>query len=374
MSDFPGPAAPWRLRVRRSADGAVLGTGFLILPDTALTCAHVIAEEDSPAEVLIDLAAGGPHGTRGARAAAVPVAGWSGDMSRDIAVLSLPHRLPDAVPAVLATGPPPSTATPLLAFGFPRGFGAPAGGGRADEATGPGVWTRVVAEGAGFDGGLLQYTSAEPHSTPVQQGFSGGPVVDDRTGLVVAMTTHAKPGQAISYGIPAQALRDRLPPDVAERVRGGTRPPPALARVAAALNRRGPGGGRAPDFATARASLAALLSLGPEHSDIAYYAALTAFGGRRPRETAVVDVLPRLDRRFRESYEAGAATPHLRALWAVFKEDGFIGRGLGDRPPRAGELSPSADHTAPRHADEICDLVPTPESPTWQRLDRRRRP
>jgi hypothetical protein len=361
--------SPWRLRIRRVSDGAVCGAGFLILPDVALTCAHVVSGDDSPADVLVDMAESG--GT-GIPAVARPVPGWRHDMSRDLAVLTFPGDLPDAVPAVLDGDHAPASGTALAAFGFPRGFGPRRRPRQTINGPEPGVWTPVSAEGTGLDGKLLQYTSRQPQSVPVQEGFSGGPVVEELTGLVVAMTTHAKEGQALAYGLLAHTIRARLPRAVVERMRAGRRPPPSLERVVAALNRRGGRGSPYPDYPAARNALAPLLGLDAEQPDVAYYAALTALGGRRPRDPAVLDVLPRIDRRLRATYDAGTSTPHLLALWAVVKEDGFIGRGMGDSSPPAGELRRSAVRTDPAHAAEICDLVPAPESPTWQLLNDRR--
>ncbi|GGY05713.1 S1 family peptidase [Streptomyces hiroshimensis] len=365
------PAAPWRLRIRATArdGGAVLGSGFLILPDTALTCAHVVTENDGTADVLVDLAAGGANGIR---ATAAPLPGWRGDMSRDLAVLTLAAPVPFVPPAVLADGESPQPGAALSAFGFPAGFGAPGRGRRPDESMGPGVWAAVTAQGVDFYGRLLQCQSTGPHGVPVASGFSGGPVVDERTGAVVAMTAFAKQEQRISYCVLARTLRERLPLDIAARLDVGSAVPPALTRAVAALNRRGPGGRRAPDFDTARICLAPLLQFTPEHPDVAYYAALTALGGRRPRNPAVGDALARIDRRFRAAYEEGTASAHLLALWAVLKEDGFIGRGLGDRQPYAEELRHTVTRTSIAHADEICALVPAPETPTWEQLDRRR--
>ncbi|MGC5561835.1 S1 family peptidase [Streptomyces sp. FR-108] len=364
------PTAPWSLRIRRTEDrgGDAVGAGFLVLPDIALTCAHVVDDGSGATEMLVDFPSGTAAGTRATPRVVVP--GGQEDHNRDLIVLRLERAFPSVPVAVLADGEPPLTGTELSAFGFPGGFEAPRGTPQP-EVNSPGVWTQVTVQGTDFQGRLLQSRLKGVHGIPVVEGFSGGPVVDDRTGTVVAMTVMALKG--VSYSLLARTIVDLLPPDITARITARPSPPPALRRVVVALNRRAADGRRSPDFVTARSGMAELLSLASGHPDVAYYAALTALGGCRPREPALAYAVTRIDERFRSAYHAGTAPPHLLALWAVVKEDGTIGRGMGDHAPFAAELRAAVARTARAHADEICDLVPAPEAPTWYELNLRRR-
>ncbi len=328
-----------------------------------------MTDDDGKADVLVDIAES--DGVR-VPAEAEPVPGWREDRSRDLAILRLQGDLPGSlVPAVLDAGPAPAPGTLLAAFGFPR-VGESNPRRSTVDLPNPGVWTFVTVDGTDMYGKLLQCTSRQPDGVRVQQGFSGGPMVEENTGLVVAMTAYAQERQALSYGLLARTIRAHLPPDMAEAIQAARRTPPALEHVVAALNRRGFDGTWYPDFPTARNGLAPLLGSDVDYPDLAYYVALTALGGQRPRDPAVFDVLLRIDRRLGAAYASGTRTPHLLALWALVKEDGFIGRGMGDSRPSADELRPAAMRTDAAHAEEICALVPAPESPTWQLLNRRR--
>ncbi|MDH6604552.1 WD40 repeat protein/energy-coupling factor transporter ATP-binding protein EcfA2 [Streptomyces sp. SAI-208] len=188
-----------------TADGAVAGAGFLIAADVVITCAHVVR------------AAG--HGPGTGVSLAFPHA--AGAPSVEGQVLVEPWRAPDAndVAVIRLRGPVGVSPLPLgssagcrghrvRSFGFPDQ--APPGG-HFGYGTGGDLLPAPGVDNA--DGGLLQLTQAND----LTQGFSGGPVVDEVTGLVVGMVTAItapdgyQRGQGIAYATPANVLREAWP-------------------------------------------------------------------------------------------------------------------------------------------------------------------
>ncbi|HTT52765.1 MAG TPA: trypsin-like peptidase domain-containing protein [Streptosporangiaceae bacterium] len=188
------------VRVLDSA-GRPAGTGFLVAQQLLATCAHVVAGRDgSMPSVPVAVEFTGPPGAPGqARLGQVDPGLWRGPGQGDIAFLRLPE-------------PPPPAASPLL-LGPARGirshqvktFGFAAnapGGGSYGYATAGDI---IAADGRE----LLQLTGC----TEVTEGFSGGPVLDERTGLVVGMVDSvAAPdrlgrGRATAFVTPAETLR-----------------------------------------------------------------------------------------------------------------------------------------------------------------------
>lgn len=186
-----------------ASDGGVAGAGFLAGEDTGFTCAHVVRNVgQSPGgrlEVLF------PHLPDAPRVMADVVAEeWRAPEEEDVAVLRL-----DSVPAG-ARGMAVGTSAGcrghgIFSFGFPAQ--APRGGHFGyGEAGG-------LLPGRNGAGRLLQLSKANDLTT----GFSGGPVVDEMTGLVIGMVTsivvpdvHGK-GEGIAYAIPAEVLREIRP-------------------------------------------------------------------------------------------------------------------------------------------------------------------
>ena len=208
----PDELATWSAPAAELAQGAVrvlgatgrpVGTGFLVAERLLVTCAHVVAggageapEDPVPVE-FTGLAAGVQRGL------ADPGL-WRGSGAGDIAFL----RLSD---------PPPPGARPLplgrahgvrshhvKTFGFPAN--APDGGHYGYATAGD-----IIADRDGRE--LLQLTEC----TEVTEGFSGGPVLDERTGLVVGMVDSvAAPdrlgrGAATAYVTPAERLFEACP-------------------------------------------------------------------------------------------------------------------------------------------------------------------
>ncbi|MFF4733770.1 trypsin-like peptidase domain-containing protein [Streptomyces mirabilis] len=196
-----------------SAEGGVAGAGFLIGEDVVVTCAHVVrAGGHGPGE-RVQLAFPRAEGSPQAEGQ-VLIGPWRASDADDVAII----RLSD-VPATVEPLPVGSAAGcrghRVRSFGFPAQ--APPGGHFGYGTAGDLLPPTDVAGG----GGLLQLTGAND----LTQGFSGGPVVDEVTGLVIGMVTaitapdgHLR-GQGIAYATPAQVLREVWPALMEREVR-----------------------------------------------------------------------------------------------------------------------------------------------------------
>ncbi|MYZ35997.1 MULTISPECIES: serine protease [unclassified Streptomyces] len=184
------------------------GAGFLVGESTVVTCAHVVrAAGEGP---------GGPVRLAFPNARSAPQVwgqvvseGWRAPEAEDIAVVRLSGTPPGA--SVVALGSAEGCrGHAISSYGYPAQ--APPGGHFAYGTAGD------VLPDAGGSGSLLQLTGANDLTT----GFSGGPVVDEATGLVVGMVTaisapdgHLR-GAGIAYATPAEVLRE-VWPELAER-------------------------------------------------------------------------------------------------------------------------------------------------------------
>ncbi|MEV4415965.1 trypsin-like peptidase domain-containing protein, partial [Catellatospora sp. NPDC049609] len=205
--DGSGPGRAGAVAQVLDADGVVAGAGFLVGAGLLVTCAHVVvAAGGGPGERLW-LAF--PHADGAPRVAGQVLArSWRAPEAEDVAVVQL-----DSMPAGVAV-PGLGTAAGcrgrrVSSFGFPAQ--APPGG-----HYGYGMAGDLLSHtGAGE---LLQLTDANDLTT----GFSGGPVIDEVTGLVIGMITAISPadthlrGTGIAYATPTQTLR-RVWPDLAEQ-------------------------------------------------------------------------------------------------------------------------------------------------------------
>ncbi|MFI0156415.1 nSTAND1 domain-containing NTPase [Streptomyces lydicus] len=201
------PSVPESVFQVLASDGGVAGAGFLAGEDTGFTCAHVVhaAGQFSGGRVEVLF----PHLPDAPRVMAEVVAGqWRAPEAEDVAVLRL-----DWVPAGaqgLAVGVSAGCrGHRVCSFGFPTQ--APRGGHFGYGEAG------VLLPGDNGVGRLLQLAKANDLTT----GFSGGPVVDEMTGLVIGMVTaiaspdaHLK-GLGIAYATPAEVLRE-IRPQLAE--------------------------------------------------------------------------------------------------------------------------------------------------------------
>ncbi|MGW2488667.1 nSTAND1 domain-containing NTPase [Streptomyces sp. NPDC001606] len=191
-----------------AADGRVAGAGFLVAEDTLISCAHVVEAAGSGPGEAVRMAF--PH---------VPSAGvvtglvleelWRAPSAEDIAVVRLAGPVPGTRTVALGSAAG-CQGHEVVSYGFPsQAFrGGHFGSGIAGNLL-------PVSEDVGT---VLQLTGANDLTT----GFSGGPVLDERTGLVIGMLTGITApdpfdrGQGIAYVTPAETLR-RVMPELAER-------------------------------------------------------------------------------------------------------------------------------------------------------------
>ncbi|MGH3873042.1 MAG: trypsin-like peptidase domain-containing protein [Pseudonocardiaceae bacterium] len=200
MTRLGEPATSWPVDLTRSVvqvldDGRLVGTGFLVGPRLLVTCAHVLAGHDGPVTVVFG------HLAATAR---VEPQWWSDPEGADVAFLRLDEPPPAQAQSVALGGSLGIRGHRVKAFGFP--VNAPSAGHYGYGVAGD----QIVGDGATP---LLQLTGC----TEVTEGFSGGPVLDERTGLVIGMVSAvARPdrldrGQATAYVTPTETLRDICP-------------------------------------------------------------------------------------------------------------------------------------------------------------------
>jgi thioredoxin len=188
--------------------GTTAGVGTLVGHAEITTCAHVVntalgldpRSSDRPTgsiTVEFSLLAGQPLGTARLRQWLPPP--QRGEVGNDVAGLELirPMLPAGAGPARLAIAQP-SPGRQVRVFGYPgtppRPFGA---------------WVTSTIQGQ-VGGGLLQVDSGVDAALRVQPGYSGSPMIDVRSGLVVGMVAQAAPGRALerdSYAINTDRMR-----------------------------------------------------------------------------------------------------------------------------------------------------------------------
>ncbi|WP_404199313.1 nSTAND1 domain-containing NTPase [Streptomyces tauricus] len=185
-----------------AGDGTVAGAGFMTEEATAVTCAHVVRAAGAGPGDRVELAFPQLPGTPRTHGR-VLAERWRAPGEQDVAFLQLEKTPMQA--RVLALGSAArSRGHRVYAFGFPGQ--APQGGhfgyGRAGG---------LLPDGP--SGQLLQLHEANDVTT----GFSGGPVVDEVTQLVVGMVTsitapdvHLK-GLGMAYATPTEVLRQVQP-------------------------------------------------------------------------------------------------------------------------------------------------------------------
>ncbi|MEU9142830.1 trypsin-like peptidase domain-containing protein [Streptomyces sp. NPDC048349] len=184
-------------------DDEVAGAGFLVAEDILATCAHVVRAAGGGPGAHLELRF--PHAQGAPRVEGLVLeAAWRDPEAEDVAMVRLSG--PSDGPAPLALGSASGCGGHhVRSFGFPAQ--APPGGhygyGRAGDLLPP----------TGSRGVHLQLTDANDLTT----GFSGGPVVDEVTGLVIGVITEItapdehERGQGIAYATPTQVLREVWP-------------------------------------------------------------------------------------------------------------------------------------------------------------------
>ncbi|WP_399067454.1 nSTAND1 domain-containing NTPase, partial [Streptomyces winkii] len=186
-----------------SEDGDVAGAGFLARDCIAFSCAHVVrAAGQAPGgriEVIFPNLPDEPR-TWGR----VSTGEWRDPESEDVAILDL-ESVPAGARSMALGVCAGSRGHAVASFGFPTQ--APPGGhfgyGKAGD---------LIPKGNG-NSRLLQLSQANDLTT----GFSGAPVLDEVTGLVIGMVTsitspdtHLK-GLGIAYATPSEELRNVQP-------------------------------------------------------------------------------------------------------------------------------------------------------------------
>ncbi|MFF2949809.1 trypsin-like peptidase domain-containing protein [Kitasatospora sp. NPDC057965] len=187
----------------RDGDGTVLGTGFLIAENLLISCAHVLDDGGYGPGDVVQLVFPRLPGTP-APTGRVLEEGWRDRREEDIALVLLDDVPVGTAPLVLGSAVG-CRGHRVRSLGFP--IQAPPGGhfGSA-EVVG-------LLPAADRTGDLLQLTGANDLTT----GFSGGPVLDEATGLVVGMVTAITApdgrgrGQGIAYATPTEVLRGARP-------------------------------------------------------------------------------------------------------------------------------------------------------------------
>ncbi|WP_052866874.1 nSTAND1 domain-containing NTPase [Streptomyces niger] len=192
------------LRVREPGEGGeIVGAGFLIAPDLAVTCAHVVSDalrtphreplpEDARVRVDLPLSGGG--------SAEADVEHWlpyGDDGTGDVAVLRLRAPIDGARPLRMAEATSVWEHAARVA-GFP--------------ATSPGGVWHMGRLRAGTAEGWVQFSQGDAHGTPIERGFSGAPVWDEELGAVVGMVVRSQlSGPRQSFLIPTGALLAAFP-------------------------------------------------------------------------------------------------------------------------------------------------------------------
>ncbi|WP_277347437.1 trypsin-like peptidase domain-containing protein [Streptomyces sp. JB150] len=189
-------------------DGAVAGTGFLVAEEVVVTCAHVVAAAGGGPGGRVTLTF--PHVVGAERVpGTVPAELWRSVDAEDVAFVRLSE--PPAGVRILPLGSAEGCrGHRVRSFGFPAQ--APPEGHFGFGVTGD------LLPAARGRGAHLQLTDANDLTT----GFSGGPVLDEVTGLVIGMLTEItapdayERGLGIAYVTPTSVLREVLP-ELAER-------------------------------------------------------------------------------------------------------------------------------------------------------------
>ena len=184
------------------ADGGVTGAGFLAGDDVVVTCAHVVRDAGSGPGRELGLRFPHMEGAPGVPGRVV-ANGWRDPEGLDVAVVRLAGTPAGA--QVLGLGSARGCrGHRVRSFGFPSQ--AP-----PDGHYGYGVAGDLLAVASG--GVVLQLTSAND----LTRGFSGAPILDEVTDLVVGMVTaitapdEHRRGLSIAYATPTATLREVWP-------------------------------------------------------------------------------------------------------------------------------------------------------------------
>jgi Trypsin-like peptidase domain len=180
--------------------GTPYGIGFLVGPQSVLTCAHVVQAATGKAAlqpgdgVMIDFPMIAPGDLR--RAAVTQI-------SNDAAAADLAGLAVTSVPA-------PAAAVRVVAADGSEGHRVQAFG--TTRARDAGVWSQGVLRRP-IAGGVLQIEDERGYGVPIQPGFSGSPLIDQDLGAVIGMLTsvESKPDRRVAYALPGATLHAAWP-------------------------------------------------------------------------------------------------------------------------------------------------------------------
>jgi len=209
-SAFAGPAAGWPVDLTRSvaqilnAHGQPVGIGFLVREELLATCAHLLTghgQDDRPPAGPVTMVFVHLDGVK--RTAWVDPQRWRSPHGADVALLRLDQPPPAQAQPLALGGSSGTRGHQVKMFGFPlhaHGAGQYGYGVAGDHIPGDGA-------------PRLQLTGC----TEVTKGFSGSPVLDERTGLVIGMVReilspdpHDR-GRSTAYVTPTETLREVCP-------------------------------------------------------------------------------------------------------------------------------------------------------------------
>ena len=198
-----GPAPEASVARVFAADGRTAGAGFLVEETLLVTCAHVTrnAGVSTGDEVTLHF----PHAGHVARCTGTLLAeGRRAPEAQDLAFIRLDNP-PTGTGALRLGSSADGRGHRIWSYGFPAQ--APSEGHFGYGQAGH------LLPVDGTPGGLLQLSDSNDLAT----GFSGSPVVDETTGLVIGMITAIGPpdehlkGLGIAYATPVQAIREAWP-------------------------------------------------------------------------------------------------------------------------------------------------------------------
>jgi len=171
------------IRVLDAHGTTTVGTGFVVADHLAVTCAHVVQAAGSACEqpICIEFHYNGKKDT-----AQVLQEGWSPPANDDLAFLRL-ASLPEGVTPVVMGSTTQCNGHPYFSFGFAKLAGY-------DERPVNGIIDGLVAVRDQHKRDMLQLQGKE-----IDQGLSGAPVLDTKTGRVNGMVSEYKDNEQTRF-------------------------------------------------------------------------------------------------------------------------------------------------------------------------------